>query len=252
VRLTILGKSPSWQDRDGACSGYLVQVGDRRLLIDCGNGVFAKLRRYEAYERVDAIVISHLHADHLLDLVPFAYALSYGAPLRASRPQLHAPPGAQDALRSLCRSWGSPALIDDAFEVHEYDPAAGLALADAHLRFQPVPHYVPAYAIDLQSEDSPRRLVFSSDCGPNDELSAFAADAELLLIESTLLDAQPGEPSGHLTAAQAGAIGRHAGARRLVLTHFSDQLDGDELRARAEAAFGGPVELAAEGAVFEL
>ena len=85
IRLTVLGKSPSWQDRDGACSGYLVEVDEQALLIDCGNGVFAKLRRHGAYERVDAVVLSHLHADHVLDLVPFAYALTYGPPLRARR-----------------------------------------------------------------------------------------------------------------------------------------------------------------------
>jgi ribonuclease BN (tRNA processing enzyme) len=254
VRLTVLGKSPSWQDRDGACSGYLAQVGDLSLLIDCGNGVFAKLRRHAAYERVGAIVVSHLHADHILDLVPFAYALTYGPRRRSTRPALHVPPGAREGLRRLCRSWGSEALIDDAFEVSEYDPAAELALAGARLRFQPLPHYVTSHAIEMREAGAPQRLVFSSDCGPNELLPAFARDAELLLIESTLLDPEPESdgPPGHLTAAQAGAIGRMAGVARVVLTHFSDQLDRDALRARAEAAFGHPVELAAEGAVLEV
>ena len=77
MRLTILGKSPSWQDADGACSGYLLQDGDTSLLVDCGNGVFAKMRRFVDYVDVDAVVLSHLHADHFLDLVPFSYALTY-------------------------------------------------------------------------------------------------------------------------------------------------------------------------------
>jgi ribonuclease BN (tRNA processing enzyme) len=254
VRLTILGKSPSWQDRDGACSGYLAEVGERPLLIDCGSGVFAKLRRHAAYEQVEAVVISHLHADHVLDLVPFAYALTYGPRLRSSRPQLHVPPGSRDRLRRLCGSWGSETLIEDAFELIEYEPDAELALGDARLRFQPLPHYVPSNAIELRAAGSSERLVLSADCGPNDQLAAFARAAQLLVIESTLLDAEPQaeDPAGHLTAAQAGAIGREAGVGRLVLTHFSDQLDRDTLRARAEAAFGRPVELAAEGAVHEI
>ena len=77
MRITVLGKSPSWQDADGACSGYLVEEDGTRLLLDCGNGVFSKLRRFRDYIDVDAVVISHLHADHFLDLVPFAYALTY-------------------------------------------------------------------------------------------------------------------------------------------------------------------------------
>jgi len=254
ISLTVLGKSPSWEDRDGACSGYLVQVGERTLLLDCGSGVFAKLRRYGVYERVDAVVISHLHADHVLDLVPFAYALRYGLGSPAQRPQLHAPPGAHDALRNLCALWGSGTLIEDAFELREYDPAAVLELDVASVRFQPVPHYVASNAVEIRAAADGARLVFSADCGPNELLAPFARDADLLLIESTLLDPPPAGDgaAGHLTAAQAGAIGRSAGARRLVLTHFSDQLDAGLVRGRAEAAFEGPVELAAEGATYEL
>ena len=78
MRLTVLGKSPSWQDADGACSGYLLQDGGAMVLLDCGNGVFGKLRHFADYVDVDAVVLSHMHADHFLDLVPFSYALTYG------------------------------------------------------------------------------------------------------------------------------------------------------------------------------
>ena len=77
MRLTVLGKSPAWQDAGGACSGYLVEDAGTALVLDCGNGVFAKLRAARDYTEIDAVLISHLHADHILDLVPFAYALSY-------------------------------------------------------------------------------------------------------------------------------------------------------------------------------
>ena len=77
MRVTVLGKSPSWQDAAGACSGYLAQEQGASVLLDCGNGVFSKLRRICDYVDVDAVVISHLHADHFLDLVPFSYALRY-------------------------------------------------------------------------------------------------------------------------------------------------------------------------------
>ena len=65
MRITVLGKSPAWQDADGACSGYLVQENGSCLLLDCGNGVFSKLRRFHEYVDVDAVVITHLHADHV-------------------------------------------------------------------------------------------------------------------------------------------------------------------------------------------
>ncbi len=85
MRLTVLGKSPSWQDADGACSGYLIEEDGTAILLDCGNGVFSKLRRYRDYTHIDAVVISHLHADHFLDLVPFSYALTY-APRQQPQP----------------------------------------------------------------------------------------------------------------------------------------------------------------------
>ena len=127
MRITVLGKSPAWQDAGGACSGYLVEEDGYALLLDCGNGVFSKLRRYRDYVDVDAVLISHLHADHFLDLIPFSYALSY-APRQQpvavagwpgtdspARPQLHAPMGAGDLFRQLVSMWGDEALIERAF-----------------------------------------------------------------------------------------------------------------------------------------
>ena len=117
MRITVLGKSPSWQDIDGACSGYLIEDGDTALLLDCGNGVFSKLRRFIDYVDVDAVVLSHLHADHFLDLVPFSYALTYAPrqqPVPVHRwngtddpahPVLHAPTGARDTFRRICGAW---------------------------------------------------------------------------------------------------------------------------------------------------
>ena len=248
MRLTILGKSPSWQDRDGACSGYQVEAAGRLLLVDCGNGVFGKLRLYGEYERIDDVLISHLHADHMLDLVPFAYALTYGPQLRSQRPLLHAPPGATAALRRLCGAWGSETLIENAFELREYDPDAELEIGALRVRFRLAPHYVPSYAVSL--DDGSTRLVFSADCGPNDNLVELAQGADLLLIEATLV--QPDlEDGAHLTAAEAGEMAARAGAARVVVTHFSDMLDAGRIRAEVQAAYGGPVELAAEGESYE-
>ncbi len=120
MQITVLGKSPSWQDADGACSGYLVQEGEYALLLDCGNGVFSKLRRFRDYVDIDAVLISHLHADHLLDLVPYSYALSYAprqqpvpvgrlAGHRRSRPP-RAPRPQGLSARCSASSWGAGAM----------------------------------------------------------------------------------------------------------------------------------------------
>ena len=253
MRITVLGKSPSWQDADGACSGYLVEAEGYRLLIDCGNGVFSKLRRFVDYIDVDAVVISHLHADHFLDLVPFAYALTYAPHAHPARPALHAPPGARDCFRRVVGAWGREDLIEGAFELREYDPGEVLHAGPLTVRFQPVPHFVATNALDVMSAaNGGKRLTYGADSSPSDELCTFARDTDLLLIEATLPRPERDGPRGHMTAAEAGEHGRRAGARRLVLTHLSDELDAAWAEAEAERTYGGTVEIAREGAVYEL
>lgn len=260
MRVTVLGKSPSWQDAAGACSGYLVQQDGFTLLLDCGNGVFSKLRPVVDYVDVDAVLITHMHADHFLDLVPFSYALRY-APRQQpvavggwpgtqapARPQLYVPPGASEVLRRVVGCWGNDDLIDGAFAVHEYTPADELSVGPLSVRFCEVPHFVTTYAVELTSNGS--RFTFGADCRPNQELVRFARDTDMLLIEATLPRPERDGVRGHLTAREAGEHGRSARARRLVLTHYSDELDPEWTRAEATDSFGGPVEMATDGAVF--
>jgi ribonuclease BN (tRNA processing enzyme) len=247
MRITVLGKSPAFQDAGGACSGYLIEGGGVRVLLDCGPGVFAKLRRLASYAEVDAVVISHLHADHVMDLVTFASALRYG-PLGPVTPRLIAPPGAPEVLASLCAG-GSMRRdhIEGAFALTVYDPAAELELGGLRVRFRPVPHYIPCNAVELAGDGV--RLTYSADCGPNDGLVEFAAGTDLLIAEATLTEP---DDEGHLTPLQAGQHAARADARRLVLTHFSDMADAAWVRAEGERGFGGPVELAEDGAIYDL
>jgi len=261
VRITVLGKSPAWQDAGGACSGYLVQDEDHSLLLDCGNGVFSRLRQHCDYVDVDSVLVTHLHADHFLDLVPFSYALTYaprqqpvpvaGWPGTSSpaRPRLYAPVGAREVFRDLVVRWGQEELIECAFELHEYQPWDELELGPLGVRFCEVPHYIRTFAVEIASR-SGRRLTFGADCSPNEELVQFARDTDLLLIEGTLPRPERTGERGHLTPSEAGEHGRQAQAKRLVVTHFSDELDVDWIRAEATEAFGGPVELAEDGAVY--
>ncbi len=259
-----MGKSPSWQDLDGACSGYLVEEGPTALLLDCGNGVFGKLRRFRDYCAIDAVVISHLHADHFLDLVPYAYALSY-APRQQpvpvdrwpgtddpARPVLHAPSGARETFRRVVGAWGNEDLIENAFELREYDPAETVEVGTMRVRFHDVPHYVATNAVEVSSTNGSGRFTFGADTSPNEELARFAQDTDLFIIEATLPRPERQGMRGHLTPSEAGEHGRLAGARRLVITHISDEMDLLWAKAEAEKAFGGPVEVAREGAVYEV
>jgi ribonuclease BN (tRNA processing enzyme) len=268
VRITVLGKSPSWQDAAGACSGYLVEEDDFTLVLDCGNGVFSKLRRMRDYVDVDAVLISHLHADHFLDLVPFSYALTYaprqqpvavgGWPGTESpaRPDLFVPGGAAKIFRRIVGSWGNEDLIDNAFNLHEYASAdrvtapRDLSVGPFQIRLCEVPHYVTTYAVEVSTNGS--RFTFSADCKPNDQLIRFAADTDMLMIEGTLPRPERTGIRGHLTPSEAGEHARLAHAQRAVLTHYSDEMDPTWAREQASNSYGGPVDLAEEGASYTL
>jgi ribonuclease BN (tRNA processing enzyme) len=264
MRLTVLGKSPSWQDAGGACSGYLIQEDDTTILVDCGNGVFAKLREHVDYVDVDAVVISHLHADHFLDLVPYSYALTYAPrqqPVPVDRwpgthcpacPTLYAPPGAKELFRRVVGAWGNEDLIENAFELREYDPNQELEIGPIRIRLQAVPHFTETFAMCISSTNGSGRIIYGADSSPTEALEAFAKDADLMLIEATLPRPERTGMRGHLTPEEAGHQAREAGAKRVVLVHISDELDWEWAREEAAGAFGGPVEVAREGAVYEV
>src|SRR3954467_1719419 len=195
MRLTVLGKSPSWQDADGACSGYLVEEGDAALVVDCGNGVFAKLRRFRDYGEIDAVVISHLHADHFLDLVPWSYALTYapkrqpvpiqrwpGAP-EPKKPRLICPPGSRDCFRQVVGAWGNDDLIENAFELEEYEESSVLQVGPISIRFKGVPHFTETFAMRLESSNGNGSITYGADSRPTPDLIEFARDCDLFLIE---------------------------------------------------------------------
>jgi ribonuclease BN (tRNA processing enzyme) len=263
LRLTVLGKSPSWQDADGACSGYLIEEDGTTVLLDCGNGVFSKLRRFRDYTKVDAVVISHLHADHFLDLVPFSYALTY-APRQQSvpvdrwhgtdtpaRPSLHAPHGATEVFRRVVGAWGNDDLIENAFDIQEFEPESVLEIGSLRFRFQHVPHFTETFAIDIASMNGGGRITYGADCSPNEELVEFARGTDLLIVEATLPRPERTGIRGHLTPEEAAQHATKANVKQVLLTHVSDELDELWVRSCAKRAFTGPIFVAREGAVYE-
>ena len=260
----MLGKSPAWQDAGGACSGYLIEAGDTTVLLDCGNGVFGKLRERIDYVDLDGVLVSHLHADHFLDLVPYSYALTYApkqqpVPVHTwpgtddpARPRLVAPPGARDVFRRVVGSWGPDDLIENAFEVEEYASGDTVAVGDVTATFNPVPHFIDTFAVNVSATDTDGLLAYSADTRPGEEIVDIARGADLMLVEATLPRPERTGVRGHLTPEEAGDHAKRAGAKRVVITHISDELGDDWAREEAERGFGGPVEVAREGATYEV
>src|SRR2546423_1662680 len=149
-------------------------------------------------------------------------------------------------------SWQDAGGACSGFVIEEYAADDHPSVGPLQFSFRSVPHFLETFAIRVQSSDNGGALAFGADSRPTVDLVEFAHGADLLLIEATLPRPERSGQRGHLTPREAGEHGKAAGAGRVVLTHISDELDALWARSEAEDAFGGPVEVAREGAVYTL
>ena len=221
MRIRVIGCSPAWPNPGGAQSGYLVEAGGRRLLIDCGPGVLPRLLQEEDWPRIDAIAISHFHLDHWGDLLPWAFGGLFGRGRDSQAPQLWLPPGGADTLRKLDDVLFTSAMLE-FFDVHEYAAETPFSAAGFELVAHPVQHYdLESYG--MRVAHGGRTVAYSADSAPCAGLLAVGRDADLFLCEATLAEAEVGL-RGHLTAAEAIETSLAAGAKRLVVVHRPAEL----------------------------
>lgn len=250
MRLTVLGASPACQNPGGACSGYLLEQDGTAVLIDCGAGVFPRLQQYVRPENVRAVVVSHMHADHTLDLLQYRYYLTFLRDLqpRSAPPALYLPPTGHARLLGVSAMQDdSPTFFSGTFAVHEYDPAQPLALDPFTIGFVPVVHIPHTYAMRIRGDSV---FAFSADSGLCDGLAKVAQASDLFLCECA--NEEHSTYPYHLTPAQAGTYAREAGARHLVLTHRWSLLGDEATLAQARTEYAGPLDLAREGMQFTI
>jgi len=242
-----------------------------RLLLDAGPGIATALSAAVPVESLDAVVISHMHADHCYDLLPLGKALLHAraarvlaesglepmqalAALDASAPgvPLYVPVGGRavlDRLAALFPVTTFPLLdraFDIAFDVREYRPGAAFTIGDCAVSLHPGRHTAPNCGARIESATG--RLAYTGDTGLADGLRGLADGVDVFLAEATL-DATDHGPHGHLSAADAGGIAAENGVGELVLTHFAtgDPAVLERRRAAAAAVFAGPVRIARPG-----
>lgn len=238
MQLTVLGCSAAYPGPGGACSGYLVQEGKTNLLVDCGTGVLSNLQQVVALQQVDNIVISHFHADHFFDLIPYRYALTRSL-YKDVHPVLYLPPGGRKVLLKAVSSFDkSIAFFSDHFQIEEYNPKKGIKVGALNVEFAAVKHYIPAYAMSISGK---KNLVYSADSGLCDELADIAQGADLFLCEATRCAEDDGE-WGHMLASDAVKLAKNAKVKRLILTHFWPDHDYSRELDQARQAFGKGME----------
>jgi ribonuclease BN (tRNA processing enzyme) len=235
VELTVLGCSGSYgAPAGGACSGYLVRAGDANIWMDCGNGSFANLQQHIDPAELSAVVITPGHADQCVDIFGLHVMYRYG--LEGHGLPLYTPEGLKPVLEGLVGSFG------DTFEWHTVGDGDKAMIGEAALRFARTDHPPPTVAVEIVHDA--KRLIYTSDTGPEWSVDAFGAGADLVLSEATYMHDDIRVPI-HLSARQAGELAREANARRLMITHLWPTVDPVASVEEASEGFGRAVTLAA-------
>ncbi|HEX7492152.1 MAG TPA: MBL fold metallo-hydrolase [Candidatus Limnocylindrales bacterium] len=261
MELIVIGAGPAYTSRRGAAgSSYLLRSGSDALLLDLGHGAFSNLASELEPSSLEGILVSHLHPDHFVDLVPLRHYLKweFDPPRRAT---VLGPAGLADRLDALD---GNPDFAAAALDINE--------LSEGVQRFGPfevearrVAHTAESYAFRVSAtggsgstggsgadSDTCAGLVYSGDCSRAEDLLALIRPGDTLLSEASFGAGPIAAGAQHITSGDAGRIATTGGAARLLITHVLAGHSRDENLAAARAEFTGPVQLVTEGDRFEV
>ncbi len=255
MRLTVVGCSGSYPGPDSSASCYLLEAregdgeGDRtwRILLDLGSGALGQLHRYVDPLTIDAVLLSHLHADHCLDMCGYYVLRKYHPTGVQPQIPVWGPAGTADRVAKAYDLPLDPGMHEE-FDFRTYD--APFSVGPFSVVPIPVDHPVDAFGLRITVGDA--TLGYSGDCAPCEGLDRVAADAHLFLAEASFRAGDDNPPGIHLTGTDCGDVASRTRSRRLVLTHIPPWFDREDALSEARSVYSGPVELATPGAVYEL
>jgi len=255
LRLTVLGGAAAWPNPDQGCSSYLVESAATSLLLDCGPNTIMALRERIDYHDLDAVVISHWHSDHILDLIPYRYGLTYGPGDVPAPIPLWLPTGGPERLAGIAAAISGsdedPSVFwNRVFDLREYEPDDVLEIGDLRVSFAVTQHPLPCRAIRVDHR-SGASIAYSADTGAIEPLVELFRGVDVALVEATLDEYGP-KPPTHLTPEDAGRLAEVANAGRLILTHLWSERPANRVIARARTAYAGPTQVATRGLIVDV
>jgi ribonuclease BN (tRNA processing enzyme) len=247
LELVVLGAGPAYTDRTGATgAAYLVRLGDAAILLDLGQGSFTRLAEEIEPSRLEAVVVSHLHPDHFIDLVPLRHYLRWEfGPGR--RVRVLAPAGLEERLDAL---HAEPGFAGAALDIERLEEGR-LAIGPFNLETRLVTHTAESYAFRLTAGDGPG-LVYSGDCGRASDLDSLVRPEDTLLVEAYFGVGPVAPGAEHLDAEAVAALGERAHPGRILVTHIRMGADRSAIGALIEDRVGVPVDLVDPGDRFRL
>lgn len=245
LRVTVLGSSGTYASVDNPCTGFLVRSPGAAVLLDCGPGTLGPLQSEIDPSELTAVVMSHCHPDHWLELPVLRNVLTWFCPVD------RLPVYGTARTREMDASVHVPSNnAPDPIEWTVIDSSSTLRLGDQDWRFSRTDHSVETLASRVDVDG--RSFAFSSDTAAGWSVAELGSDIDLAICEASMLSSRENDGVPHSSARQAGLSAREAGVGRLAITHIPPGSDRQAHQAEATEAFGGEVALAVPGTTFEV
>lgn len=249
MRLTVVGCAGSFPGPDNPASCYLLEADGFRVVIDLGNGSLGALQKYTGLFDIDAVCLSHLHADHCVDLYSYSIARTYSPAGPQPAIPVYGPAGTAERMAYIHGPNGDDLGLTKRFTFETLAPGH-LAIGPFDIRLVHVNHPVETFA--FRFSHGGKSLVYTGDTGETEAVPELAAGADVFLSEAAFLEGPDLPPNIHLTARQAAAYANRAGVGKLVLTHLVPGISPDDARTEAGSAFHGNLDMAVAGQVIAL
>lgn len=248
MRLTVLGCSGTFPGPQSGCSSYLVEADGFRLMVDAGNNAIGALQSCCDLLDLDAVLLSHLHADHCIDLVAYSYARRYHPLGMPPALPVYGPAGTR---RRLVGAFDHPP-VDGLRETYNFQTVAPgrCEIGPFTVDLARVAHPIEAYGVRLTAGG--RTLTYSGDTGECEELVALARGSDAFLCEASWHDDVANPPGVHMSGREAAEHGDRAGVGRLLLTHLVPWSDPQRTMHEATASFHGEIALVGTGERYEI
>ena len=256
MRIRVVGCSGTVPGPASPGSCYLVEADDSartwRIVLDLGSGSLGPLQRWCDPREIDAVAISHLHADHAADLAALHTYLSRHPDGTGSAVPVYGPMGTSSRIGQFRGSTEPSPVLD----VRMWQAGAEVAVGPLVVRAETVEHSVSAYALRISGprdgEEGKATLAYSGDTDDCPGLERAASKADVFLCEASFLESGRSSRGIHLSAHRAGTVAQRTGVGRLVLTHIPPWTDPDLSLAEAGGSYPGPIDLAHPGLGIEL
>lgn len=238
MKLTVIGYWGGFPAQDGASSVYIVSKDDMTIALDFGSGALLKLQKYMHVTKLNAVILSHYHADHIADIGVLQHALLVNSYITGYDMKLPIYGHDEDYPQFS-------QLHSDFTEGIVYDPHESLKIGPFTISFLKTTHSVPCYGMKITDGES--TIVYTADSAYQQSWIDFAKGADLLLADCNFYANQTNETAGHMRSEDVAFIAQEANVNELILSHLPHYGDHNQLVEEAKTIYSGRVQLAYEG-----